>query len=513
MVREKKALGKWFPKATVIKGVSFDESVKEISILLFYQYVQPRWTGSRKIAAIAQLERLGLELSLGGRLRVAEEGINATVTGTHEDVVAFTQALKAFDSSFEKTDFKFIPNMPLDRAFGDLKVLPVKELVYYGIDNEHTLGKGGEHLEPEAYHEKLSAAGNTTVVIDVRNTYESEIGRFDAQHCVGGAKLIDPGMRKSTDFPAWLALPETREKLKDKEVLMYCTGGVRCERASALLQREYGDDVKGVFQLQGGIEKYLQKFPDGGFWRGKNYVFDKREAFSVDQLEGVGGVLKPPPVKNKKGKKNQAEKKPASDEDTKERESKVLGRCAACNEPWDRYIGKRKCTTCEVPVLVCEKCCTGGVGKNDKSTTRYGTLLRCSLCVKDGCTVRAKDLLLTDNGRGVRSSGTDKSEGDTSKGTGGGEGVVAAKTVCFWGGGNGRGKRERDERRLREHKEKLAKGVQGQASAQDERHSGASKRRRETIDRDLGTIPCKFGARCKRSQCWFAHPERLSGEI
>lgn len=98
------------------------------------------------------------------------------------------------------------------------------------------------------------------------------------QEGVGGAECIVPGMRKSTDFPAWLASAETRQKLAGKDVLMYCTGGVRCERASALLKREVGDSVRGVFQLQGGIEKYMQAFPDGGYWQGKNFVFDKREA-------------------------------------------------------------------------------------------------------------------------------------------------------------------------------------------------------------------------------------------
>jgi predicted sulfurtransferase len=71
---------------------------------------------------------------------------------------------------------------------------------------------------------------------------------------------------------------------------MYCTGGVRCERASQFLLGQMGDRVKGVFQLQGGIEKYMMEFPDGGHWRGKNFVFDKREAFAAGLPEGVGGV-------------------------------------------------------------------------------------------------------------------------------------------------------------------------------------------------------------------------------
>lgn len=85
-------------------------------------------------------------------------------------------------------------------------------------------------------------------------------------------------MRKSTEFPPWLDKPETREVIKGKQVLMYCTGGIRCERASALLKYKMETDpeikalgIKGVYQLQGGIDKYFKEFPDGGYWQGKNY--------------------------------------------------------------------------------------------------------------------------------------------------------------------------------------------------------------------------------------------------
>ena len=455
--REKKKGGAWFPKATVIKGAadSFDPTVKDITILLFYHYMIPQWSELRKEAAKTEIERLGVLLNLGGRLRVSREGINATVTGTHESIIAFTAALIVFDERFSTTDFKYIENMPLDRAFGDLTVLPVKELVYYGIDNEHTLGQGGVHLEPEQYHNKLSQAN--TVVIDVRNTYESDIGRFEGQASTGGAALVDPGMRKSTDFPGWISKPETREQLKGKQVLMYCTGGVRCERASALLKREYGSDIQEVYQLQGGIEKYLQTYKDGGYWRGKNFVFDKREAFGVEAPEGVGGVLKAPVKKDKdNGKKNKNKKAAGVGKDEIEDDSKVLGRCAWCNSQWDRYIGKRKCVTCEVPVLVCEKCCEKGVGKPPKapkegvlassssSSASAGPssgLLRCTLCVKEGCTVAAQALSLTDNGRKVNGGG--------GEGTSGGK---TATTVCKWGGGGGLKKREREEKRRQQGK-------------------------------------------------------------
>lgn len=147
-------------------------------------------------------------------------------------------------------------------------------------------------------------------MVDVRNFYETKLGAF--QPPPGGAKLIDPKLRNSIEFPKWLAAPETQKKLDGKKVLMYCTGGIRCERATALLNQmvvasasgdngnkdekdRTNDDnnnpkekaastdpasvitckPKGVFELRGGIERYVKTFPKGGFWKGKNYLFDR----------------------------------------------------------------------------------------------------------------------------------------------------------------------------------------------------------------------------------------------
>jgi len=161
-------------------------------------------------------------------------------------------------------------------------------------------------------------------------------------------------MRKSTDFTAWLSKEETKKELEGKQVLMYCTGGVRCERASVLVKAELGETVKGVYQLQGGIEKYLQEFPDGGFWAGKNKVFDKREAFGIEDKNGTGGILQTSGKRKKKGQAGAGAQAPG-----------VLGRCCVCAAPWERYIGKKKCFACGVPVLMCEACC---IKKPDKGS-------------------------------------------------------------------------------------------------------------------------------------------------
>ena len=117
---------------------------------------------------------------------------------------------------FGKTDFKFIDDMPRDRHFKDLIVLPCNELVFYGVgEHDAPLDQGGVHLEPKDFHNKLKDKKDT-VVIDVRNHYEADIGRFDGQEKAGGALYVDPKMRKSTDFIPWLESKETQKALEGK---------------------------------------------------------------------------------------------------------------------------------------------------------------------------------------------------------------------------------------------------------------------------------------------------------
>lgn len=143
MSNKRKSLGSWFPSASVIKSIAYKDTDK-ITICLFYQYVRPLWTEERKAQAIKFIEDNAEKLNIGGRVRVGTEGLNSTISSTHANVVAFTKKLAEFDDHFNSTDFKFITDLPLDRAFKDLKVLPVKELVFYGIHAQEEFASGGD---------------------------------------------------------------------------------------------------------------------------------------------------------------------------------------------------------------------------------------------------------------------------------------------------------------------------------------------------------------------------------
>jgi hypothetical protein len=211
-----------------------------VTLLLFYQYVEPPWDEIQFRSAYEFATNEANGRSITGRMRIAREGMNCTLTGSPEDVRGWCAAMRLFDggrartdpntgmrrTEFADTEFKLTDDLPPRQRFPKLHAFEVVELVNYGLAGSRApdLSRhGGTHLEPKEYHRKMCEPD--TVVIDVRNHYEANIGRFDPPE--GGARVIDPMMRKSTEFPLWLDKKETKEMLRGKQVLMYCTGGVR----------------------------------------------------------------------------------------------------------------------------------------------------------------------------------------------------------------------------------------------------------------------------------------------
>lgn len=350
--------------------LDFSEQSSQIStnitLLLFYQYIEPVWDNETYKKALDYMKQLGDDLHLGGRMRVAKEGLNCTLTGNHDRILAYCQALRIYGrGEFKQTEFKLTTDLPLSQAFPSVKIMPVTELVNYGLAGTRAppIQYSGTHLDPQAYHAKMQESN--TVMIDVRNHYEAAIGHFAPPT----AQWVDPKMRKSTEFPIWLDKPDTKASLQGKQVLMYCTGGVRCERASALLKykMDHDPDIKklgitGVYQLQGGIDKYFKEFPDGGYWEGKNFTFDKRFSHAPAKIEGA----------------------------TTQPDEGTLGRCEACQKPWDKYKGKRRCPTCGVPSLICKDCMMA----NKSGICKLDRTIRCQLCVEENITSKHQRRIL-----------------------------------------------------------------------------------------------------------------------
>ena len=158
----------------------------------------------------------------------------------------------------------------MQTCFPKMEIKVKKEVVHLGIDPEAlTINSGGDHLNPDQVHELLKNKPEDLVILDARNDYEWRIGKFE--------NAITPEIKNFRELPEFI--DENIDTFKDKQVLMYCTGGIRCERATAYLNEK--NVAKKVLQIEGGIVRYCEKYPDG-FFRGKNYVFDRRVAVKIN---------------------------------------------------------------------------------------------------------------------------------------------------------------------------------------------------------------------------------------
>lgn len=217
---------------------------------------------------------------LYGTLLLAEEGINGTVAGTRAGIDALIAFLRA-DPRFADLEHKesYADEMPFTR----MKVKLKKEIVTLGVAGINPNNKVGTYVAPEDWNALISDPD--VVLIDTRNGYECDIGTFRG--------AIDPQTTTFREFPAYVS--KNFNPARHKKVAMFCTGGIRCEKASSLMVEQ---GFEQVYHLQGGILKYLEKIPPAeSLWEGECFVFDQRisvgHGLKVGEYEQCHGCRHP----------------------------------------------------------------------------------------------------------------------------------------------------------------------------------------------------------------------------
>jgi len=381
------------------------------AVLLYYCYMNPLWTEEAVESMLAWQRDACASLSLSGRAKIASEGLNVNLTGSRGDLEAYCTQLLEWRAPSDSggggglgpVDFKLAPTTR-SLEFRGIKVWRAAEVCALGAAVDPA-APAGKHLTPAEFHGVLAAATagerppGSVVLLDARNLYETRLGRFEVADPRAAVVTIAPPTLTFAELPrhidalgreatpaaasasdsASAATPSPPPSLAGKTVLMYCTGGVRCERASQYLLAAH-PEVGEVCQLAGGIQRYLEAFPDGGFWRGLNYVFDRREVHgptqapaatpsagqgsssggcggcSIGSGAGSGGGTGGGTGGGKGGSATRH----------------LIANCLTCGAPWGSYKGKRKCGGCRMLVLVCELCQSRGSDK--------GASLRCEVC-------------------------------------------------------------------------------------------------------------------------------------
>jgi UPF0176 protein len=211
------------------------------------------------------LRAICADVGLKGSLLLAHEGINGTLAGSAEAVAALVEELQRgalFDGRLDNLELKFseASTMPFQR----LKIRLKKEIVTLGDTGVDPTRQAGIYVDPADWNDLIAAPD--TLVLDTRNAFEVAMGTF------GGA--LDPGIKSFGQFKEFAA--RHLDPAKHRKVAMFCTGGIRCEKASAyLLSRGFAE----VYHLKGGILRYLEGVPETeSRWRGECFVFDDRVA-------------------------------------------------------------------------------------------------------------------------------------------------------------------------------------------------------------------------------------------
>ena len=274
-------------------------------IILFYIFTPIKDPEAIKLWQKDACERLQLK----GRIIISEHGINGTLGGNIQNLKKYVTNNKSY-KAFKPITYKWSGGNGDD--FPRLSIKVREEIVTFGAAkelkvNEKGVVGGGKHLKPEQLHKLIES--KEVVMFDGRNDYESAVGKFK--------DAVTPKVNTTREFIKELDKPKYN-KLKEKPIVTYCTGGIRCEILTSLMKNR---GFKEVYQIDGGIVKYIEKYGDKGLWEGSLYVFDNRMG------------LKP------------------SDE------TNDIGECSYCAKNTSRYINCEN-KQCNQLILVCENCDT-----------------------------------------------------------------------------------------------------------------------------------------------------------
>lgn len=238
-------------------------------IAAFYKFVD--WNNLKRKKS--EIEKLCLENNIVGTILLANEGINGTIAGSEESILAVIKGLKD-DPLLLDIEPKF--SKAEGEIFKRMKVRLKKEIVSMGMENIRPTNLKGKSVKTGDWNELISDP--KTLVIDTRNQYECAIGTFKGS--------LDPKTKSFREFPEWSKnnLKALMKKEGKTKVAMFCTGGIRCEKASSYLLEE---GIEEVYQLEGGILKYLENISsDESLWEGECFVFDERVSIQHGLVEG-----------------------------------------------------------------------------------------------------------------------------------------------------------------------------------------------------------------------------------
>ena len=270
-------------------------------VLLYYIYVEIENPEAYRDSH----RKLCEELELRGRVIVGKEGINGTLSGTTENCQKYKAAMENEELT-SSIEFKIDPEQ--DHVFPKLSIKARDEIVTLGLgDDDFSPNEcTGNYMEPKEWCEAIKDPN--AVIIDARNDYEWDLGRFK--------NSIRPPVPAFRDLPEWIR--DNRDKFEGKKILTYCTGGIRCEKFSGFLVKEGFDDVS---QLHGGIVKY-GKDPEvqGEDFDGQCYVFDERIGVPVNSVN-----------------------------------PEVVAHCVSCGGPSERYVNCKN-KECNAQHFCCEAC-------------------------------------------------------------------------------------------------------------------------------------------------------------